>query len=751
MHASITNLCFSQCKLLIFFTNCKVSKDLSDTLTNRGLIDILPEFQKLLNNQHVLQIDSPGPFCWHRACRMQIGCSVILLAFITFASARSKTEKAYSKMDFIYLYNRINQSLQAKIIVTFLSIVIIGGLVALTLGILLYGKTILKEAENKVRIDLNSAWMVYNEAIDDIKIIVQMTAERLFLAEGLRTGQFEQVERELKKIQVVYHLDFLTLVDRKGKVLLRARNTSVAGGDLSNDTFVMRALKKQFVSGTQIIVQEELAKESSELVRQAFMVLVPTPKAKPRATDRETAGMALKAAVPVTDENGGIIGVLYGGKMLNRNYEIVDRIKDTVFRGEKHEGKDTGTATIFQWDLRISTNVRDKNGNRAVGTQVSSDVHERVLENGFTYIGRAFVVNANYITAYEPIRNIEGEIIGILYVGTLEQPFLDIRNGVIFSFLGIAVLGVLITLILSFFLTKSITRPISQLVRATYDISAGHFPAAVPVHAKDEIGQLAQSFSKMSQDLRRTMEDKDAINRNLKDLNQRYLELLGFTTHELKQPLGVLNGYLVMLQDESIGKLITPRQREAICEMRSNVNLMTDMIQKYLQLSKIESDKLAVNKRSVRIYQEIIQPVIKGEEPGMAIKQMRVNLENYETMKKVEVDADPLLIWIVFSNLINNAIKYGKTGGEISIAYQNDDSFHRFHVKNEGLGIPKDSLDEVFKKFTRIQREKVGRVMGTGLGLYNTKEIIEKHGGKIWAESEEGQWADFVFLIPQKN
>lgn len=646
-------------------------------------------------------------------------------------------------------YNYLMRSLQVKTLFFFQCVVIVGGLVALTLGIILYGRTILQQAQDKVKIDLNSARMVYNGEIKDLETIVYMTSERFFLKEGITNSQFKQVEKELERVQIKNGLDFLTLTDNTGRVILRAQNPSVKGDDQSNDEMVRSALKKKTISGTQIIPREELLKEGDELARQAFMACIPTEKSKPRVLDQETSGMILKAAAPVMDENGNLLGVLYGGKMLNRNYEIVDRIKGTVFGGEKYRRKDVGTATIFQWDLRISTNVRTSDETRAIGTLVSSDVYERVLENGLKYIGRAFVVNAYYITAYEPIHDVGGKIIGILYVGTLEQPFLDIRNEVIFAFLGIAILGVLITFVLSFFLTRSITRPISKLANATRDISKGHFPPEILVDSRDEIGHLANSFNQMSRDLRKTMEEKDAINKNLKELNQRYLELLGFTTHELKQPIEVLNGYLVMLQDESIGKLSTPQQHEAISDMLTNVNLMTDMIQKYLQLSKIESGELTLIKNFVRIYPDIIQPVLKGEEQQIAIKKLTLTFENQEAIEDLEVEIDPVLIRIVFSNLINNAIKYGKKGGVITIGYQREEGFHRFHVKNDGQGIPQNFLNRVFEKFMRVKRGKTGRIMGTGLGLYNSKVIVEEHGGKIWAESEEGKWADFIFLIPE--
>jgi hypothetical protein len=110
----------------------------------------------------------------------------------------------------------------------------------------------------------------------------------------------------------------------------------------------------------------------------------------------------------IRDEDNKILGVLYAGIILNRNYEIVDKVKEIVFKDEKYKEKEVGTATIFQGDLRISTNVENENGKRAIGTRVSREVNQALLERGETWVDRAFVVNNWYISAYEPIKNING-------------------------------------------------------------------------------------------------------------------------------------------------------------------------------------------------------------------------------------------------------------------------------------------------------------------------------------------------------
>ena len=637
---------------------------------------------------------------------------------------------------------KLHLTLRRKIVFFFLIVVVVGGSVALTLGIVLYGKTVLERARNQVKMDINSARVVYGQKIDNIQFLLQLTARREVIVKELKQRNTPLLKQTLEEIRLDNNLDFLSLTDERGIVLVRSRYPYRVGDDQSNEEMVSKALNGERIAGTQILSQEELNEEGDGLAEQAFMLFVPTRLEKQRARDRETSGMVIEAAIPVIDKNDDLLGVIYGGTLLNRNYEIVDRIKDTVYRGESYKGKDIGTATIFQWDVRISTNVKNSNGLRAIGTRVSRDVYERVLENGQPYVGDAYVVNAEYITAYEPIRDVLGQIIGILYVGILEQPFIDMRNQVIYLFFSIALVGVLVALIIGYFLARSMSRPIERLVYATQEISQGKFPTSLDIYSDDEIGRLANSFSQMSQSLQKTMGD-------LKELNKRYLGLLGFTTHELKQPLGVLNGYIIMLQGETLGKLSTDLQREALLEMRSSVNTLNDMIQKYLQLTKIEAGQLVVEKKRINIFKEAINPVLEGEAPHLSIKQMQVVIEERGKLEKMEITADPILMRIVFSNLVTNAIKYGRTGGIINLGFQEQDDTRRFHVKNEGPGIPKDKLMTIFDKFVRIDIKELGKQMGTGLGLYNTKEIIEKHGGKIWAESEEGKWADFIFVLPK--
>lgn len=643
------------------------------------------------------------------------------------------------------------QTLQAKLIFSFLLVVLGGGLASSIIGTRIVGDTIFSEAQNRVRHDLASARLIYQEKLNRIKDVLNLTAGRNLIASGLINRDVKLLRPELERVRIDYGLDVLTVTDSKGFVVTRTRPPYQAGDFQGNDELVRRALKKEIVSSTEIVPQEELAKEGEDLVRQAYMEFVLTPMAKDRPQTKETSGMMLKAAVPVMDIRGNLLGTIYGGSLLNRNYGIVDKIKDIVFKGERYKGKETGTATIFQWDLRISTNVYDKNGLRAIGTRISSNVYDQVLENGRDWVDQAFVVKDWYITAYEPIRNIRGGVIGVLYVGTLEDPYTDMRNRVIYSFFGIALLGLVVVLILAYLLTRSITRPIAELVRATEAIADGDLSHEVTIQSKDEVGRLAASFNRMTRTLKATMEELYGVNTKLRELNRHYLEMLGFVTHELMQPMGVLKGYLVMLHDGSLGPLGTSKQNQAVSTMLRNVNALINMIQKYLQLGRIESGRMEVNKTRIPLFSETLTPILEDEKQQIDARKMELVIEGKEAFQKVEVVADPVLLRIVFGNLIGNALKYGREGGKIWCGIKEEPGQILCYVKNEGKGIPADRLSKVFEKFARLEGEAERRQHGTGLGLFNAKVIVEKHGGKIWAESEEGKWANFLFTLPREG
>jgi two-component system NtrC family sensor kinase len=317
---------------------------------------------------------------------------------------------------------------------------------------------IIFEAQERVKEHLSTARWVYESKVKDINRTIRWTSIRHVLKRGLKEKDISSIKNELFGLMTEEELNFLTLVDRKGTVIFRFHNPKVSGDSLIHDPFVKGALEKKAISGTQVLSGDELVREGESLAQMAMIPSVPTPKERPTKKVEETSGMVLKSAYPVIDFNGEVLGVLTGGVLLNRNYEIVDRIKNIVFKGAKYKGKEIGTATIFLGDLRISTNVMDKEGNRAIGTRAMKEVQEQVLGKGAPWIHRAFVVDDWYITAYEPIQDIQDKIVGMLYVGMMESKYAVMKERLILLFFLFSMTGMLVALTVSFLLSWKILK-----------------------------------------------------------------------------------------------------------------------------------------------------------------------------------------------------------------------------------------------------------------------------------------------------
>lgn len=312
---------------------------------------------------------------------------------------------------------------------------------------------IIFEAQERVKEHLSTARWIYNSKIKSIDRVIHWISIRHVLKNSIKQRNVSAIREELLTIIKEERLDFLTLVNKGGVVIHRVHNPGSLGDSLIHDIFVKNALKGISISGTQIIEKNDLYKEGNELLKKAYFKIIPTPKAKQIGEIEIEKAMVLKSAHPIKDFSGEIIGGIIGGILINRNYEIVDLIKNIVFSGARYRGKEIGTATIFLGDIRISTNVIDKEGNRAVGTRAMKDVGEQVLDKGIPWIQRAFVVDDWYITAYEPIWDIENRIVGMLYVGMLEARYISMREKIILLFFLFSMSGMLIALTVSFMLS----------------------------------------------------------------------------------------------------------------------------------------------------------------------------------------------------------------------------------------------------------------------------------------------------------
>lgn len=245
----------------------------------------------------------------------------------------------------------------------------------------------------------------------------------------------------------------------------------------------------------------------------------------------------------------------------------------------------------------------------------------------------------------------------------------------------------------------------------------------------------------MKDDLQKLKEE----NEKLQKINELRSDLISTTSHSLYTSLSTLKWTLKMFLDGDLGDL-TSEQKEYILKLYETNDRAIDLVSEAIETNKTEDLALVYSKEEVGMV-EIIKNVIHEFE-GKAYKS-KINITFNEPKKKPALAyVDKGKIRIVLQNLIDNAIKYTQSGGEITIKAEKKNDAIEISVTDTGIGISKRDQDKVFEKFMRTEKAKNKEAFGTGLGLYIAKSFVEGQNGKIWFESEENKGSTFHFTIP---
>ncbi len=626
-----------------------------------------------------------------------------------------------------------------KLVLSFLLIIILTSGILSIVGARVIGNRVIAEAQAKLQTDLNAAREIYLNKLASVNDVVRFTADRVLLMNMLLSGDTKQAADALGRTREREKLDALTITDRHGLVLLRAGNPSQAGDDQSRDELVRTVIeRKEPVAASCIVSVEDLRREAPGLAEQAHLRFTSTPKARARPETEETAGMMLRAAAPILDPTTNLLGIVYGGVLLNRNFEIVDRIKQTVFQNLQYKGKDMGTATIFQDDLRISTNVKNEDGSRAIGTRAAEDVYEQVVRKGRPWIGRAFVVNHWYITAYEPIRNLAGGIIGMLYVGILEQKYVDLRQRAVMVFLAITLVGALVAFALASFISAKISVSIKKLATASEQVAHGNLDARVEIRSHDELRELADAFNFMAAALKKRDEKvREFTTRRIMESERlaHIGELAAGVAHEINNPLqGIVTYSHLLLERVSTEN----GMRQSLEKIVKQANRCRDIIRGLLDFARQRKPEKRLSNVN-RVLEECVSLV------DNQVLFHNIRIVKHLSPNLPQVFMDPSQIQQVFMNMILNAAEAMKGGGQLTLTTRQvpTDGAVEVQFTDTGHGIKEEDLERIFSPF--FTTKEVGH--GTGLGLAISYGIVKEHKGTITVESEEGHGATFTVRL----
>lgn len=592
-------------------------------------------------------------------------------------------------------------------------------------------------------------------------------AESYAARTALKAGDAETIDKQLQVLKSEAGFSYLQVLSADTRLLFQPQS-----GYLSRPSPSLKAAVKGWPgSGVEIFSNDELARIDKRLAASVRLPLIETQRARPSRRTTEDQGMMIRALYPVMDVDGQVLAIYEGGVLLNGNFEFVDTIRDLVYGpGSLPEGS-IGTVTVFLDDVRISTNVPLRPGERALGTRVSDEVRSRVLDEGRTWIDRAFVVNDWYISSYEPITDVDGRRVGMLYAGYLEEPFREALWQALAAFVLLFVVLMLLSALVAVQGAKSIFRPLELMSRVVRATRAGEERRIGQVQSRDEIGELAREFDAMldllhehSQQIQQwadQLEDKVAerteelehknadLRRTIRVLRQTRQQLvvaeklaaLGELTagvaHEINNPTQVMLGNLDILVAE-LGEASEPVQAEIelIVQQIYRIREIINNLLQYARPSEYAGYLGDVDCNS------LIHETLKLVQHLRNRYAFDVALD-LEAELPIQINQQELQQVLV--NLIVNAVHaLPELGGHIHISSRDwEDKGVVVRVRDNGAGMDDDQIGRVFNPFYSTK----GQGEGTGLGLSLSYSLVRRYGGNITVSSAPGEGSEFAVWL----
>ncbi len=665
------------------------------------------------------------------------------------------------------LIDKIRNTVRYKLLVLVLFPIMLVMPITLVLAIYWGANFSYEQLYIKVNTDLSVSHDVFERIKRDYLNSLGKTAESYSFHSQLISGNSEQIHQQLQQLKLDYSLSYINLLDSDGFITTVKASTSHQLARQS--TALDAALQGIASSGIEIFSATELAEKGlSEIVD---LPLIETARARPTDRRIEDRGMMIRVLYPVVDQNGEILAVLDAGVLLNGNFTFVDVIRDLVYGpGSLIEGS-IGTVTVFLEDVRISTNVPIRPGERALGTRVSNEVRTIVLDQGHTWIDRAFVVNDWYISSYEPIIDIDGNRVGMLYAGFLETPFRQ------------SLINALIVLILLFFMlmgltglvavkgAKSIFKPLELMSSVVQATRRGEDKRIGEITTRDEIGSLANEFDAMldllnerkillqkwADDLEEKVDERTAELKHknnelmntitvLRKTRQKLVvaeklaalgELTAGVAHEINNPTAVMLGNLDLII-AVLGDNLTPVQDE-IDLVVDQIYRIKDITNNLLQYARPDTYAGYMAETDIN---HIIEETLKLVHHFRASIYYRFDM-NLEAALPININQQELQQVLI--NLLSNAIQaLPEHDGVVSITTRDiDGSSVEIIIEDNGHGMDQDMVSKAFNPFYTTK----GQGEGTGLGLSISYGLIRRYGGNIEVTSEPGNGTRFVVTL----
>ncbi len=398
---------------------------------------------------------------------------------------------------------------------------------------------------------------------------------------------------------------------------------------------------------------------------------------------------------------------------------------------EKHFDANTiAHITLMESEANTDVVITNRNG-KVLDSSDKVDQFYKYLKMTNSKIPReGKIVEGNWreepiIATVSPVEQ-NGEVAGYIYMFQDTQSVHALIDRLNEHFLLAGLISVSLTVIIIFFLSKALTKPLIKMKDATSQISKGNFDVTLAKRGNDELGELAKSIQLLANDLNYLKKERN--------------EFLSSISHELRTPLTYIKGYtdIVLKRNLPINE-----QQKYLNIILEETNRLSDLIKDLFDLAKIDKNTFIIEKEQIDL-NEFLLTIERKLSPAFLENKMRLEII---CPSNVFIKADPSRLEQIILNLLDNSMKYSSKGGVTAISVTKLKQSVQITIKDTGKGIPEDDIPFIFNRFYRVDKSRTRSLGGTGLGLAIVKELVDKHEAEITVKSELGKGTEFSLIF----
>lgn len=304
----------------------------------------------------------------------------------------------------------------------------------------------------------------------------------------------------------------------------------------------------------------------------------------------------------------------------------------------------------------------------------------------------------------------------------------DVHNQV----MRFTLLSILAVLFVAPFFASRLLKPIRELERGAVAIEQGYFEKQVVITTKDELEELGNAFNRMARGLKRLQELKN--------------EFVFIAAHELRSPVTVINGYISMIFRDKGAGFLTANVKDYLEEIKVINQSLLQLVVDLLEVARSEAGHIAIEVAPLALEDSISKTLSEMK----LLAEKKLIMISYEQQANLpRVFGNDTRVREIMVNLVGNAIKYSLDAKPIIISHEITEKEVITRVRDNGFGMSDEAQKKLFEKFYRIRNKNTEQILGTGLGLFIIKQLIERMNGKIWVASKEGEGSTFSFSLPR--